>query len=83
LTVSGVLNPRSFKPTDEFTITTYDIDGIHKIDEGYNQKLVMTIPALIESFSVEQSDYMNGIVNTYTFTVLSQISVLTSDKIVI
>jgi hypothetical protein len=43
----------------------------------------MTIPALIESFSVEQSDYMNGIVNTYTFTVLSQISVLTSDKIVI
>ena len=47
LTVGGVDNPRSFKPTDEFTITTYDIDGIHKIDEGYNQKLVMTIPALI------------------------------------
>lgn len=53
LTVGGVDNPRSFKPTDEFTITTYDIDGIHKIDEGYNQKLEMTIPALIESFSVE------------------------------
>lgn len=71
LTVGGALNPRSYRPTGEFKITTYDIDGIHIIDEGYKIKIAMTIPALIESFAVEQSDFTNGVVNTYTFSLAS------------
>ena len=35
LEVGGVHNPRSFKPTGEFIITSYDTDGASLIDTGY------------------------------------------------
>jgi hypothetical protein len=47
LSVSGVYNMRSFKPSSEFKITTFDVDGRSKIDIGYNLKSELSISGSI------------------------------------
>lgn len=83
LVVGGVNNPRSFKPTGIFSITTIDMDGIHVIDEGYEKTTTMSIPAVVETFAVEQTDFTNGAINTHNFALSTVIPVIAGDKIVI
>lgn len=42
LKIGGVTNPRSFKPSGEFLMTTLDIDGVAKIDDGFRISVTMT-----------------------------------------
>jgi hypothetical protein len=83
LVVGGVNNPRSFKPTGIFSITTIDMDGIHLIDEGYEKTTTMSIAAVVETFAIEQTDFTNGAVNTHNFALSTIIPVVAGDKIVI
>ena len=80
LSVGGIRNPRSFAPTSDFTMRTFDIDGVHLIDVGYSSAVEMTVAGPITSFSMEASDFENGIVNTYTFSIQAQIAVIVGDK---
>ena len=80
LSVGGIRNPRSFAPTSDFTMRTFDIDGVHLIDVGYSSAVEMTVAGPITSFSMEASDFENGIVNTYTFSIQAQIPVIVGDK---
>ena len=74
-------NPRSFKPTDLFVITTLDTDGKSKIDEGFNKQATMTIIGEIPTVDVVPSNFVNGFVNTYTMTISSPIPILLGDRL--
>lgn len=81
ITVGGFVNPRSFAPTGPFIINTYDIDGISLIDTGYNQTAAMSIPANLQSFSARPSSLVNGQLNTYTFSLQSNLTIANGDKV--
>ena len=51
LRVGGITNPRSFKPTDKFTMTTLDTDQESQIDSGYDLTATMVKAGEISSFS--------------------------------
>jgi hypothetical protein len=71
IVIGGFQNPRSFQPTDNFVVTTIDTDGKSLIDVGYNKQAIMTIMADLDQFHVQQSNFMNGIKNRYTFSLQS------------
>ena len=80
ISVGGISNPRSFAPTSDFTMRTLDTDGIHLIDVGFSSAVEMTVAGPITSFSMEASDYENGVVNMFTFSIQAQIPVIVGDK---
>jgi hypothetical protein len=65
IVIAGVKNPRSFKPTGNITLRTFDVDGVTTIDIGYNKSAQMTIPGLINGFSIRPTSVVNGALNTY------------------
>lgn len=81
--IGGVQNPRSFKPTANITLTTIDVDGVTLIDSGFNKSAVMTIPGLINGFTITPSSVVNGALNTYTFSAQAVIPFVIGDKITI
>lgn len=80
LQIGGVVNPRSLQPSDAITVTTLDTDAESQIDSGYGQSAVMQIAGAIQTFSVQQSSFVNGAVNTYQFSVQAQIPIVPKDK---
>lgn len=52
MSFEGIKNPRTFEPTDSFTITSYDTDGVSVIDQGFNKNVIMTQPGKITEFSI-------------------------------
>lgn len=81
LQVGGATNPRSFKPTGPIRITTLDTDGESVIDTGFNRSAVMTLAGPVTSFSAVQTNFTNGDLNTYTFSVQAVIPVVPGDKV--
>jgi hypothetical protein len=79
LTFDGIKNPRTFKPSDSFKIKTYDTDGVSIIDEGFNKNVVMNIAGVITEFILERQSTVNGFVNDYTFTVKTDIPLISGD----
>jgi hypothetical protein len=77
--IQGIQNPRTFQPTDSIYITSYDTDGVAKIDEGFKKNVQMTNAGTITQFDVSRESEMNGIVNTYTFTVRNDVPLLPND----
>jgi hypothetical protein len=69
LEIGGVTNPRSIQPSGEFIITTLDTDAVSKIDDGFRAKITMQNAGPITSFSTQQTNFTNGDVNNYTFSV--------------
>lgn len=51
LEVGGITNPRSFKETEVFKMTTLDTDAESQIDSGYDLTATMTEAGEISSFS--------------------------------
>lgn len=49
-------------------MTTFDADGISEIDSGFDIGTTMVDLAKITGFSVRPSSTINGVMNTYTFT---------------
>jgi hypothetical protein len=78
--VKGVQNPRTFKQTGTFTITTY-ADKVSVIDEGFNVGTKMTIPGQLSSFSSRPSDETNGKLNKYEFSIKTEIPLKDEDKL--
>ena len=81
IVIVGVNNPRNFAPTGQFLIYTYDQDQISEIDAGFNINTAMSVPASITNFSVLPSNFTNGVINTYTFTITTQVVFVNGDKI--
>jgi hypothetical protein len=81
ITIGGFVNPRSFAPTGPFTINTFDIDGVSLIDSGYNQTAAMSVPADLQSFSARPSSLVNGQLNTYTFSLQSNLTMANGDMV--
>lgn len=79
ITVIGVNNPRSTKPTNVFIISTFDSDGISEIDSGFRITTVITEMASIADFSVQPSSVVNGELNTYTFTISTRVPFIAGD----
>jgi len=78
--IMGVQNPRTFKPTGVFTITTY-ADKISVIDEGFNVGTKMTIPGQLVSFSSTAGSETNGELNKYIFSIITEIPLKDDDKL--
>lgn len=72
ITLGGVKNARSFKPTGTFEIATYDSDGFY-IDEGYNRNVANTIAGVIELAEIKRDSTENGKINTYTFSLTTSV----------
>jgi hypothetical protein len=72
ITLGGVKNARSFKPTGTFAIATYDTTGAY-IDEGYNRNVATTIAGTIKLEEVERDSTINGEVNTYKFSLTTSV----------
>jgi hypothetical protein len=80
LEIGGVTNPRSFKPSGDIVVTSFDTDGESKIDVGYKNKAEMTIAGPVTSFSVSQTNFTNGDINIHTFAVQALIPLVVGDK---
>lgn len=78
--IVGVLNPRTFKQTGTFTVTTY-ADKVSVIDEGFNVGTKMTIPGQLKSFSSTPADETNGMLNKYEFSIITEIPLKDNDKL--
>lgn len=78
--VGGVINPRSFKETAQFEMSSLDIDAISHIDDGYKIGVAMTIPGEMTGFEAVQTNDMNGIVNEYGISFLAIIPVFETDR---
>ena len=78
--IKGVQNPRTFKQTGTFTITTY-ADKENVIDQGFNVGTKMTIPGQLGSFSATPTNETNGALNTYNFSMISEIPLKDDDKL--
>ena len=82
ITIGGFINPRSFAPTGPFIINTKDTDGVSVIDTGYNQTASMSISADLQSFSVRAGSLVNGQLNTFTFSLQSNLTMANGDKVI-
>lgn len=79
--MGGLTNPRSFKPTDLFVVTTLDTDGVSEIDDGFNKPATMSIIGEITTVDITPSNFINGEINTYTFTISSPIPIEMGDRL--
>lgn len=77
--LGGIKNARSFKPSGSFGITTYDMDGVSKIDIGYNQNVATSIASDITKFTVARQNTTNGALNTYSFSLSTDAPLMTGD----
>lgn len=80
LKIGGVTNPRSFQPSGNIVVRTLDTDGKSEIDTGFDIPAKMTVAGPITSFSITQTNFTNGDVNTFTFAVQALIPVIKGDK---
>lgn len=78
ITLGGVKNARSFKPTGTFSIATYDSEGNY-IDEGYNRNVATTEAGVIELEEIQRESTVNGEVNTYTFSLTTSVPWVNGD----
>lgn len=81
ITLVGITNPRTTKPTGTFRITTYDTDKESEIDVGYDINTFMQMAGELSDFNVQQSNSVNGRLNTYTFSYRSTIPLQDGDKL--
>jgi hypothetical protein len=77
----GITNPRTTKPTGTFRITTYDTDKESEIDVGYDINTFMEKAGELGAFNAQQSNTVNGRMNTYTFSYQSAIPLYDGDKL--
>jgi len=68
LVITGITNPRSLQPTEVIHMVTFDADGISEIDSGFDIATTMVDLAKITGFSVRPQSTINGVLNTYTFS---------------
>lgn len=80
LKIGGITNPRSFKETGKFMMTTMDIDGISHINEGYEKTIRMSVAGDMGGFKVKQTSNTNGVVNQFEISFQATIPVLDTDK---
>ena len=83
LEIGGATNPRTFKPTGKFKITTLDIHGVTPIDIGFEISTAMTIPGDMPNFSIRQSSGVNGEIVFMTFTSGIQIPIKRGDRLIL
>lgn len=69
------------KPTDPFVLVTYDTDAESEIDSGFKLSATMTIAGEILSFSAQPQSFINGAINTFTFSVQASIPLLRTDSL--
>jgi hypothetical protein len=62
-------------------VTTLDTDGISEIDSGFNKPATMSIIGVITTVDITPSNFVNGFVNTYTFTISSPIPIEIGDRL--
>ena len=58
------------------------MDGVKKIDEGFDKDTKMENLAPIDSFFVVPSSDVNHVVNTYTFIISTSVKVLDGDSLI-
>ena len=58
------------------------MDGVKKIDEGYDKDTKMENLAPIDSFFVVPSSDVNYVVNTYTFIISTSATVIDGDSLI-
>jgi hypothetical protein len=80
VTIGGISNPRSFKPTGKFFFETLDIDKTSPIDIGFNAETAMTIPDPITGASLVKTNYTNGISQDMTATISATSPVIPGDR---
>ena len=72
-------NPRTFKPSGSFTITSMDLLG-RTIDTGSGFAVTMDTMNQFTSFSVTSGDLTNGVTTPYTISFTSSsINILNGD----
>jgi hypothetical protein len=62
-------------------MVTLDTDAESQIDSGYDKTATMAIAGEILSFSAQQSSFINGEVNTFTFSIQASIPVFKGDQL--
>lgn len=77
--VGGIKNARSMEPSGSFQITTYDTDGVSKIDIGYNKNVATTKAGEITMLPIGRESTVNGEINTYTFEMTTSIPMVAGD----
>lgn len=80
IVISGITNPRNIQPTGPFHIITYDADDYSVIDAGFDIDTAMTELAPVDNVYVQPSSDMNGVVNIYTFTVATKVTIIDGDS---
>ena len=77
----GITNPRNVEPTGPFRIITYDIDGISRIDFGFDIDTKMSDLSVIDGFTVTSGSNVNGATSIYTFSFSSSVTIINGDVI--
>lgn len=65
IVIEGVVNPRSFKETEKWLMSSMDTDGVSAIDVGYKIGVTMTIPGDMNGFFAQTEQTMNGEIADY------------------
>lgn len=81
INLTGVKNPRSNAPSDEFLVITFDMDGISEIDRGFRVGVQMQNLWQIDNFSVEPTSAINGEINAYNFTLSTRVQLNDGDMV--
>jgi hypothetical protein len=79
--LNGIRNPRSFKPSDNFIISTLDQDGF-TIDEGLDTFAVMDEMNSFNDIQITSHNKTNGHLSKYNITINSLIEIRDGDKLV-
>ena len=79
--LGGVTNPRNTARTDGFVINSFDVDDVSQIGKGQGSGVQMKDLAALSGFSgtTDRENLVNGQVNQYTFSILSEIELQPGD----
>jgi len=68
LEIGGVVNPRSFKKTNDFFMASLDIDAVSPIDEGFKIGVTMQNAGDMSGFFTQHTSDVNGVIDMYTIS---------------
>jgi hypothetical protein len=72
ISFGGILNPRSFQPSDIFLANTYDSTG-NDVGGGKIDNIRMNTPAKYDGFTIEPKNTTNGVIADYIVTYTAKI----------
>lgn len=80
-TISGIVNPRSMKPTTSFNIYIYDASGYGQYAITTGLITTMTTPSDFRSISISSGSVNNGATTNYTFSITLSNVIVNGDYI--